>query len=437
MLVPHVCTELNEANTTIDRQYKDLRGDVAMTDRERTLLINATGQPCSQFAIHDALPVLHDLYNDEELLFLANTGVINTAQMNRFNFDAVTKTRLFAHNHMSQECKTVDPYAGVPGTGVLGRMAQALGSTEVGYSPNMISIDNDDVSVIPSTGTNVKPMIISRYGVTEFYTRVPNDAARVASIADYVNHLNNHTSAFSNFYGDAWSETFVNGASQAKVLKAALDTTVLDTRFSGNDLAVMLEMICRLQQTKTIRGADRDLFFTEFGGWDTHGEMKPQIGLLFRYLNDALTSLVTQLKAQGTWDDTVIVVSSEFGRTLTPNGNAGTDHAWGGNYFLLGGAVKGKRILGKYPSDLSEATSSVLIGRGRVMPTTSWDAIWNGIAEWMDVPADKMDFVLPNRHKVVGGMFTDLFTKEDLFQQVAQGRRERRLRGGGRNEEQP
>ena len=51
------------------------------------------------------------------------------------------------------------------------------------------------------------------------------------------------------------------------------------------------------------------------------------------------------------WDDTVVVVQSEFARTLTSNG-AGTDHAWGGNTLVLGGSVKGGRILGSYPDRL-------------------------------------------------------------------------------------
>ena len=69
----------------------------------------------------------------------------------------------------------------------------------------------------------------------------------------------------------------------------------------------------------------------------------------------------------------------------------------GGNYFVTGGAVKGGQILGEYPREV-KAGSYLNLGRGRMLPTTSWEGIWNGVAEWMDLDPDRMDTVMPNRH---------------------------------------
>lgn len=78
-----------------------------------------------------------------------------------------------------------------------------------------------------------------------------------------------------------------------------------------------------------------------------------------------------------------------------------------------GGSVDGGKILGKYPDDITP--DGVLnIGRGRIIPTTSWDAIWNGVAEWMGVKSDQLDYVLPNRENVVEPGFK-LFTRTDLY----------------------
>jgi hypothetical protein len=52
--------------------------------------------------------------------------------------------------------------------------------------------------------------------------------------------------------------------------------------------------------------------------------------------------------------------------------------AWGGNYFVAGGSVKGDQILGDYPDDLTD-TGRLNIGRGRLIPTTSWEATWNAM----------------------------------------------------------
>merc|ERR1712216_402114 len=68
---------------------------------------------------------------------------------------------------------------------------------------------------------------------------------------------------------------------------------------------------------------------------------------------------------------------------------------WGGNYFLLGGGLKGGRVLGEFPSDLSDS-SPVVLQKGRVLPTTPWDSVWNGIAEWMGLEKEGIESVLPN-----------------------------------------
>ena len=103
---------------------------------------------------------------------------------------------------------------------------------------------------------------------------------------------------------------------------------------------------------------------------------------------------MAELKAEGVWNDVVLVVVSDFGRTLNSNGQ-GTDHAWGGNYLVMGGGVKGGQILGDYPSGLGD-DSDCNIGNGVLLPTTPWEAMWQPIAEWMGADDAKLDFLLPN-----------------------------------------
>ena len=67
-----------------------------------------------------------------------------------------------------------------------------------------------------------------------------------------------------------------------------------------------------------------------------------------------------------------------------------------GHYFLAGGNVSGSQIFGSYPHKLKEDESDVNFGRGRVLPTTSWEGVWLGLAQWMGVPSSDMDRVLPN-----------------------------------------
>jgi uncharacterized protein (DUF1501 family) len=92
-----------------------------------------------------------------------------------------------------------------------------------------------------------------------------------------------------------------------------------------------------------------NLGFVDVGGWDTHvgqggatGYLAGRIGELGR----GLAGFAQEIGPQA-WNDTVVVVISEFGRTFRENGNKGTDHGHGSVYWVLGGAVKGGRIVGE------------------------------------------------------------------------------------------
>ena len=77
---------------------------------------------------------------------------------------------------------------------------------------------------------------------------------------------------------------------------------------------------------------------------------------------------------------------------------------------MLSGSLHGGRILGKYPGDLTPSGPQTL-SRGRMIPTTSWDAIINGLAQWFGFVEDlDLDIVLPNRQK-----FTKLYQGFELF----------------------
>jgi len=104
---------------------------------------------------------------------------------------------------------------------------------------------------------------------------------------------------------------------------------------------------------------------------------------LFDNLNFALESFVAELKAQGVFDATTLVTSSDFGRTLTSNGK-GTDHGWAGNYVVLGGAIKGGQVYNRFPSSLVEGNNQDA-GRGRMIPEYPWENVLMPIAEWMGV----------------------------------------------------
>lgn len=91
------------------------------------------------------------------------------------------------------------------------------------------------------------------------------------------------------------------------------------------------------------------LGFIDVGGWDTHVNQGATTGYLATQLGNLAQGLQAMADELGeaAWRKTVVVVVSEFGRTLRENGNRGTDHGHGSVYWVLGGGIKGGRIVGE------------------------------------------------------------------------------------------
>ena len=113
--------------------------------------------------------------------------------------------------------------------------------------------------------------------------------------------------------------------------------------------------------------------FVEDSGWDTHAN---EAAILTRKLAELDAGLKAYREAMGdTWNRTVVVVATEFGRTAAVNGTGGTDHGTGGAMFLAGGALRGGRVAGQWPG----------LGRGELYQdrdlhaTTDLRAVFKGV----------------------------------------------------------
>jgi uncharacterized protein (DUF1501 family) len=104
-------------------------------------------------------------------------------------------------------------------------------------------------------------------------------------------------------------------------------------------------------EARRIASLMRDKFnigFVDVGGWDTHVGQGGSEGLLATRLEELGRGLAAFASEMGeAWNDTVVVVLSEFGRTFRENGNRGTDHGHGSVYWVAGGRVRGGRIAGE------------------------------------------------------------------------------------------
>jgi len=107
----------------------------------------------------------------------------------------------------------------------------------------------------------------------------------------------------------------------------------------------------------------------ETGGWDTHAGQRGRLAAQLRGLDAMIGALQTGLGPL--WSDTVVLVATEFGRTVRVNGTQGTDHGTGSLAMLIGGAVNGGRVLGDWPG-LADAA---LYENRDLKPTTGLDTV--------------------------------------------------------------
>ena len=129
-------------------------------------------------------------------------------------------------------------------------------------------------------------------------------------------------------------------------------------------------------------------------GWDTHaneGGARGQLGTRFGALDAALRSLKTQLGP--TWRNTAVLAITEFGRTAAVNGTAGSDHGTATAAFLLGGAVRGGRVICDWPG----LSGAHLYQQRDVAPTLDLRSLLKGtLVDHMDVPGAALDGVFPD-----------------------------------------
>ena len=171
----------------------------------------------------------------------------------------------------------------------------------------------------------------------------------------------------------------------------------------GNQLYQLAKLITG---NATVQG-NQQIFFASLGGFDTHsGQVitgSPTEGdhaNLLKQLGDALTAFYSALKAVGLDNAVTTFTQSDFGRTFAVNNSTGTDHAWGNQHLVMGGAVKGGQTYGTYPELALGGPNDVGVNswelQGRWIPTTSVDQYAATLLNWFGASDSQLDTVLPN-----------------------------------------
>ncbi|RKZ99350.1 MAG: hypothetical protein DRQ47_11200 [Gammaproteobacteria bacterium] len=181
----------------------------------------------------------------------------------------------------------------------------------------------------------------------------------------------------------------------AELLTSALETAnPINTVFpEGNSLAEQLQMVARMINIREVLGFQRQIFFVSLGGFDTHDRQNIDQPVLLSTLSQAMDSFYQSTEELGLSDQVTSFTLSEFGRTLTSNGD-GTDHGWGSHQMIMGGAVNGRDVYGVSPQ--LEIGGPDDADDGRMIPTTSVDQYSATLARWFGLNDSELAAIFPN-----------------------------------------
>jgi len=354
-------------------------------------------------ATNPLMPEIAHLVNQNKIAIVANAGnLIEPAT--KAEFKAQTKSLppfLYAHNHqtklmMNGEAGLLDY------TGWAGRLFDNWQDVNGGdiYGMN-IAIDRTEHLFY---GDKTTPLSINSGGPTPYknFDRAIYDSMVTQSqnsiFKKYYQQLQQHSLLMQDILVDNWKNNAPTWTSTnaygGELFSYPTDSQLEQSSptYADNEVLRKLKAVAKLAYIGKNRGLKRQIFFVYDGGYDTHSNQTQQHAKKLRGLSLGLGDFYKALKDMEMENMVTTFDISDFGRSTGSNGD-GTDHAWGGNYFAMGDAVKGG-IYGTLP-DLTLGSNDDITKKGRLIPTTSMSQYYGTILKWFGVDDITMAKVLP------------------------------------------
>jgi len=318
------------------------------------------------FGLHPALATLEPQWNDGTLAFVHACG---SPDPTRSHFDA--------QDYME---------SGTPG----------VKSTGDGWMNRVLAVMPGKASPTEalSLGANVPRILSGRMPVANI--ALGRGAARPLPMDRPIVET-----AFDRMYrgNDALSQVYQEGRTARAKLMTELEQDMTEANNGApspqgfsDDTARLAHLIAR---DPSIR-----LAFLALGGWDTHvnqGAAKGQLANHLQPLGEGLASFATALGPH--YQDTVILVISEFGRTVRQNGNGGTDHGHGNVMWVMGGPVRGRKVYGAWPG---LSNQQLYQERDLAVTTDFREPIATVLRAHMGLGDAQIDRVFPGRPRSTG-----------------------------------
>ncbi len=387
MLVPNTDAEYNA--------YAASRQNLAIL-RSDLLPINpvSLAPGSAAFGLHPSMASMQALFESGSASFVANVGpLVEPTTKSQFqNQSTILPSQLFSHNDQQSQWNSLNG-AGTSKTGWAGRVADLIES-EVIDQRMATNTSLSGTSLFQSAQSSVA-YVMGQNGPLQF-TGFSDDPTSI---------LFDQKTAFQAVLDAQYNSIYERGFAeiQNRALQAA-DTVstaitnaensgVITTVFPSTPLGGQLSTVAKLIASRVELDMQRQIFFVGVGGFDSHDDQNQNQPGLLGGVSDALAAFYAATVDIGVASSVTTFTQSDFGRTLTSNGD-GTDHGWAGNQLVLGGAVNGRDIYGSYP--VLEIGGAEDVGGGRMIPSTSADQYAATLAKWFGIPDADLDVVAPN-----------------------------------------
>jgi len=387
--------------------YASARGTIAL---QQSALMPLTGTP---FGLHPSFTPLKTAWDEGALNVVLNTGSL---------FQPLTKTlyqqrpdlrplNLMSHedeqNHwqgMYMRSENVN--------GFMGRVADRMAATAM---PSLISLAGSNLAllgdrasplILPSTGSIVR----SGYNATSTDNAVKARQAALTVFEDGASY-----GQPTELTGKGISSAYAQAVQANSIVSAT--TSTVDQYFKNptngatltSDVSRQLLRVARMIEARGTLNHSKQVFFVSQGGYDTHNNQvnggSTATGAqanLYADLAMALAGFYAAMKGLGLADNVTAFTMSDFGRVYKANAQLGTDHAWGSNHLVVGGAVKAQTVHGAYPEPTLGGPDD--IGNdGRWIPTIAIEEYVGAVAGWFGVAGADMPYVFPNWSTWNGG----------------------------------
>lgn len=353
---------------------------------------------------------IHDLWAQGKLAAVTNVGNL-VFPMTKAQYTGNTLQKpyqLFSHSDQVTQSQTGNAKLQAF-TGWGGRVSDKMtgGSNPTALIPMVTSIAGAQLF---TSGQTTLPLAISDSNTPLANVLNPAGFTNTGGAARLTAFNSLRTQDLSSNYIGAASHVTDLAMAANTALASALDVT---TVFPNTSIGRQLKQVARLIQDRFDLNVNRQVFYVQIGGFDTHTSQLTGQTNLFTQVSQAMRSFWDELVRQGIQNEVTTFTLSDFARTFNPAGTGatvGSDHAWGNHMLVMGGSVVGGNFYGSLrPDGLGNYYPTLTLGgsddvdtgtspRGRWLPTTSVDQYAATLSRWFGLPQDAatLNAVFPN-----------------------------------------